>query len=224
MLYLHKNILCHTQYRKYQISQIAFIQDGEINTLITELKFAVRSSLDISHTFIHCTQKANHSNHLYTSLIICKFYQLHIKSSLNFTNMINIVAFFLVFIIPSIKYESRIHKIWQSQLSGAICFENSYHTWVYGHACISPLFYFLPNHTYKIFCTVLKFTCTNLFKETYLLFSICPKVMMANTAKIKQGKKIPLYTASRDNSKCQQKFNDEHICNKGPKPNLIVNQ
>lgn len=67
MLYLHKNILCHTQYRKYQISQIAFIQDGEINTLITELKFAVRSSLDISHTFIHCTKKADHSNHLYTS-------------------------------------------------------------------------------------------------------------------------------------------------------------
>lgn len=55
MLYLHKNILCHIQYHKYQISQIAFIQDGEINTLIKESKVAVRSSLDISHTFNHCT-------------------------------------------------------------------------------------------------------------------------------------------------------------------------
>lgn len=50
--------------------------------------------------------------------------------------------------------------------------------------------------------------------------------MMANTAKIKQGeKKFPcieqVYIETTQNV---NKFNDEHICNKGPKPNFIVNQ
>lgn len=47
MLYLHKKILCHTQYRKYQISQIALVSE------FTLLQRSLTQSLHVLHVKTH---------------------------------------------------------------------------------------------------------------------------------------------------------------------------